>query len=170
MRCSPTIVIFEIAGLLVYIRNLHTKICTSAQAQLFFLSGEIGSILVDCFQKPFIAKTMSFYATDHGILGHSSPGIDYQCINSLSIDRIFQWCPHKTMKKPIPENPVDQSTSQTTASHLPSSPIPVNNHTRSNAMNQRTSDSECDDSRIRVCVIINVFAQVSLLSSFRLKC
>ena len=49
MRCSPGIVIFEIAGLLVYIRNLHTKICTSAQAQLFFLSGEIGSILVDCF-------------------------------------------------------------------------------------------------------------------------
>ena len=43
----------------------------------------------------------------------------------------------------------------------------INNHTRSNAMNQRTSDSECDDSRIRVRVVMNVIARVSLLFSFR---
>ena len=79
----------------------------------------------------------------------------------------IQYDLHKGMKKLIPENLVNSSTSYTTASHLPSSPIPVNNHTRSNAMNQRTSDSECDDSRIRVRVIINVLARVSLLFSLR---
>ena len=42
-----------------------------------------------------------------------------------------------------------------------------NNHTRLNVMNQRTSDNKCDDSRIRVRVIMDVIAKVSLLFSFR---
>ena len=42
-----------------------------------------------------------------------------------------------------------------------------NNHTRSNVMNQRTSDNKCDDSHIRARVIMDVIAKVSLLFSFR---
>jgi hypothetical protein len=38
-----------------------------------------------------------------------------------------------------------------------------NNHTRSNMMNQRKSDSKCDDLRIRVLVIMDIIAKVSLL-------
>ena len=43
----------------------------------------------------------------------------------------------------------------------------INNHTRSNAMNHHTSDSECDDSRMRVRVIMYVIARVSLLPGSR---
>jgi hypothetical protein len=36
--------------------------------------------------------------------------------------------------------------------------VQKNNHTRSNAMNQRTSDIECDDSCIEVHVIMDIIA------------